>query len=163
MGLAVTDAQRRQILRGDLRLRRLPVRPPWALEEARFSATCTRCNDCVVACQEDLISAGDGGYPGIDFHAGACTFCGTCAEACSAGALRSKQHIPGNAWSLRVTVNAQCLAVNAVVCRTSASSAARVPSIFNWRSVGGPNPTSITTFAPAAAAVWAHARCRHYR
>jgi len=43
---------------------------------------CTRCGACAAACPETIITAGDGGFPAVDFHRGECTFCGACADAC---------------------------------------------------------------------------------
>ncbi len=118
MGLAVTNAERRQFLRGDMKLRRIPVRPPWALPEERFTSVCTRCSDCVDACDKGLISIGSGGFPQVDFRRGGCTFCGDCLAACAPKALDGDNTEPARAWSLRAEVQAQCLAVNGVVCRT---------------------------------------------
>lgn len=118
MGLAGINPARRQFLRGDLKLRREPVRPPWALPEGRFTAVCTRCNDCVEACDERLITVGSGGFPQVDFQSGGCTFCGDCVAACKPKALAGETQNPAAAWTLIPEVNAQCLAANGVVCRT---------------------------------------------
>ena len=58
---------------------------PWAVAE--FTAACERCDDCIKACEESVLVAGDGGYPTVDFDRGGCTFCGACVRACQHGAL----------------------------------------------------------------------------
>lgn len=96
------------------------VRPPWALAEAAFLATCTRCDACLEACPTDLLVKGSGGYPEADFTPGrapaGCTFCGDCLSVCRDGAL---EKIEGRAaWSLLPVFAATCLAALNVVCRT---------------------------------------------
>jgi ferredoxin-type protein NapF len=118
MGLAVTNPARRQFLRGDIKLRDAPIRPPWALPEERFTLVCTRCNDCADACSERLITVGSGGFPQLDFRPSGCTFCGDCVTACNPRALQGDTSDPSCAWSLMVAVDTQCLALNGVVCRT---------------------------------------------
>lgn len=61
----------------------LPQRPPWALTEALFTDECTRCRECISACEEEIIMIGDGGFPEIDFSRGECTFCEDCLDACT--------------------------------------------------------------------------------
>ena len=118
MGQAATNVERRGFLRGDIKLRHLPIRPPWALPEEQFTLVCTRCNDCIAACDENLISVGSGGFPHIDFRSGGCTFCGDCVTACNPKALQGDRSDPSSAWLLAVEVDTLCLAVNGGVCRT---------------------------------------------
>jgi ferredoxin-type protein NapF len=72
----MVDASRRGFFRGRPRPK-AEIRPPWALAESLFTDCCTRCNDCIDACPEQIIVIGDGGYPTIDFKRGECTFCAT--------------------------------------------------------------------------------------
>ena len=108
---------RRQFLRGDLRGRRVAIRPPWALGEAAFVERCTRCDDCVKACPESVIRRGSGGFPELDFAARGCSFCGDCVRACRAGAFAEAVGPAIEAWGHRASVAAGCLAANGVVCR----------------------------------------------
>lgn len=71
------------------------LRPPGALEETQFLATCSRCGVCVSACPVDAIQLdlserriGDGA-PYIDANLSPCVVCSTleCMTVCPTGAL----------------------------------------------------------------------------
>lgn len=107
---------RAQFIRGNFSGSRRVVRPPWAAAEPDFVATCSRCGDCVGACPENILEAGRGGYPQVNFSRGECTFCGGCAGKCKSGALnRWADDAP---WPLKAAVAPSCLALKQVVCRT---------------------------------------------
>ena len=70
------------------------LRPPGAQDEAHFRATCLKCNRCETACPQHCLRTGvleDGllnwRTPIMDFHKGACDFCGKCEDVCPAGAI----------------------------------------------------------------------------
>ncbi|MBS1173848.1 MAG: napF [Proteobacteria bacterium] len=107
-----TSISRGRFLRGDFGGRRRPIRPPWALAEDEFIERCTRCADCIGACPTRIVAKGPGGFPHIDFSRGECTFCGRCASACRAGALRIGAE--GAPWRLAATIADRCLALNAI-------------------------------------------------
>lgn len=96
------------------------IRPPWSLDEASFLDACSRCDACISACGEGIIVRGDGGYPQINFKNGACTFCGTCADACEDDALAAPAHgITPNttSWNITAHIGDGCLSANGVTCR----------------------------------------------
>ena len=70
------------------------VRPPGALAEAGFLATCERCHACVDACPNQVLAEVIGrgatidGTPYMAFRDGYCELCRACAEACPSGALQ---------------------------------------------------------------------------
>jgi ferredoxin-type protein NapG len=70
------------------------VRPPGALAEVEFLATCERCHACVEACPNHVLAAVGGrganidGTPYMAFLDGYCELCRACAEACPSGALQ---------------------------------------------------------------------------
>jgi MauM/NapG family ferredoxin protein len=75
---------------------RCPLRPPGAIPERDFLATCFRCGSCADACPASAIaltqdqSEETRGTPYIDPDAGACVICDglACMEACPSGALK---------------------------------------------------------------------------
>ncbi len=71
------------------------VRPPGALPEADFLATCVRCGQCISACPRGCIlryPLADGptmaGVPYVDPRRRACDLCMRCTQVCPTGALR---------------------------------------------------------------------------
>ena len=112
------DLHRRAFLRGKSSEDGLSaLRPPWTMLDL-FADQCTRCDDCIAACPERIISRGDGGFPEVSFRRGECTFCGECADVCRAGVFQPEARNVESAWTLSVAINASsCLSMNAVVCR----------------------------------------------
>lgn len=77
-------------LQGDTEL----LRPPGAQDEAHFLTTCLKCNRCETACPQACLRTGvleDGVLnwrtPIMDFHRGACDFCGVCEDVCPTGCI----------------------------------------------------------------------------
>jgi len=112
-----TAISRRQFLRGDLSGRSVPLRPPWALAEADFVETCNACGACIPACPQQILRAGTGGFPHVDFGDGECVFCAACVDACAPRALAVTA---GKApWELTAVINeGTCLAMQGVECRS---------------------------------------------
>lgn len=111
----MVDLSRRGFLRGRSRPK-AQIRPPWALPASDFADRCTRCNDCLRACPQGILVAGDGGYPTVDFSRGECTFCGDCVTACQPRALlrATEDAAP---WSYKAQVSEACLPKKGVECR----------------------------------------------
>lgn len=117
---AKPDISRRFFLRGQIsrssKAISTPIRPPWALDESLFIESCIRCSDCISACPQGIIFVGDAGFPEVSFKQAECTFCTSCTKICKTGALDpsvSNQQ----AWDLDVSIQSNCLSLNAVVCR----------------------------------------------
>lgn len=127
---------RRQLLRGNIRGTRTPIRPPWAVDEAEFVTKCSRCNDCIDGCEEDIILRGSGGFPEISFHEHGCSFCGDCLDACKTGALRAAYPAPSQAWNLKASILANCLSLNGVVCRACGDSCEPRAISFRLQTAG---------------------------
>lgn len=70
------------------------LRPPGALDEAEFLATCLRCGKCAQVCPRKAILIGRGdkglaiGTPYIEPRRAACDLCLDCVPVCASGALR---------------------------------------------------------------------------
>jgi ferredoxin-type protein NapF len=133
---ANTNIKRRQLLRGQIRDQLPPIRPPWAQAEDVFVQLCTRCDDCISACDENILIRGSGGFPEISFKTAGCDFCGDCLQACTANALQAPVPAPSIAWHHRATINNSCLSLNAIVCR-SCGEACDTDAIQFKLEVGG--------------------------
>jgi len=98
---------------GDAQGALMPLRPPGALSEAAFTATCIRCMRCVDACPNHALVSlaegthGDAGTPTLHPRSSACMLCAhedgeylKCTEACPSGALqltrRTREDIHAN-------------------------------------------------------------------
>ncbi len=132
----LTDPQRRQFLRGDLRGKNLPHRPPWAVPEAEFTVRCTRCDDCIRACEPGILHRGSGGFPEVRFEESGCDFCGDCLAACEPGALSAPVPAPSLAWRWKARIEANCLSQRGIVCRSCGDACAEEAIRFQLE-VGG--------------------------
>ncbi|MDX1607079.1 MAG: ferredoxin-type protein NapF [Candidatus Competibacterales bacterium] len=112
--MTTVDIARRAWLRGQ-RPPPAPLRPPWALSEAAFTAACSRCQACVEACPEGILLRGDAGFPTVDFRRGECTFCGCCVQACPEPAFGP---VDARAWRQTPQFGEACLAQHGVVCHS---------------------------------------------
>lgn len=110
---ATFSPTRRAFLRGRPRVE-LPLRPPWAPDEAAFLAACSGCGDCISACPEHVLTRGDGDYPIFDPSLGECLFCEECVTACEPGALDTANR--DRPWSVAAAIDPSCLAMNGVTC-----------------------------------------------
>lgn len=133
----MVDASRRGFFRGRPRPK-AEIRPPWALPEADFTDRCTRCNDCLAACPEQIIVSGDGGFPTINFARGECTFCGDCLKACTPQAL--KEVADTQPWPYKALIGPTCLPHHGVECRVCGDYCDARAIRFTPRIGGSPLP-----------------------
>lgn len=92
------------------------IRPPWAIAAPQFELRCDRCGECAKACPPRVIAVGAGGFPVVDFSAGACDFCAKCVDACVPGALQHGD-VGSRPWALKASFQPGCLAHAGVECR----------------------------------------------
>lgn len=111
---ASVNLSRRGFLRARVKTANV-LRPPWATAERLFTSRCTRCNDCVDACETHIVVRGDGGFPEVDFSRGECTFCRACVASCHPQALQRRDGPP---WHILPEMKDACLARRDVVCRS---------------------------------------------
>lgn len=107
------NPSRRSLLRGRLQAQAPALRLPWALDDSAFTANCNRCGDCLQACPEQIIIKADGGFPQVDFGAGACTFCHACVEVCQQPVFRHD----GAPWQASAQISDACLTRQQVYCQ----------------------------------------------
>ncbi|MFA1240135.1 ferredoxin-type protein NapF [Serratia odorifera] len=134
----MAELSRRKLLSGQWRHPSTAIRPPWSLAESRFIAGCSRCQACINACETGVLRVGSGGYPEIDFTLAECTFCGDCASACDAALFHPLNTPP---WRLHAVVDAGCLALRGVECRSCQDSCEPRAIRFRPRLGGVAHPT----------------------
>jgi len=130
------DRTRRGLLTGKGKVDAAPIRPPWT-NEFRVAETCTRCEACVHACPEGVLTHGQGGFPVFDpaLGGGLCTFCGVCAAVCPEDVFDLTRAQP---WTLMATVQpASCLAHAGIHC-SSCNDACGENAISMPARIGGP-------------------------
>ncbi|MBT3347883.1 MAG: ferredoxin-type protein NapF [Thiotrichales bacterium] len=130
---------RAQFLRGDIRGKNRPLRPPWALPEYQFTEECTRCGECVKYCETNILVEARAKFPVVEFKRGECTFCGECVNHCKPQALRflpTEDDEQGVAWSMEVRLAHTCIAQRGVVCQVCGDQC--LEEVFKFRPrVGG--------------------------
>lgn len=129
---------RRQFLRGRIAQAKPALRPPGALREADFLATCTRCDDCIPVCPNHIVFSDAEGYPALSFAHAACTFCGACQRACIPKALRGDPS--GAKLNAVAIIGPDCVALDGVVCRVCGDACEAEAIRFPPRAGGTPLP-----------------------
>lgn len=115
-GIMAKHLNRMQFLRGDFNAES-PFRPPWSKSEAEFTQLCTRCDECIKACPQNIIARGSAGFPEMSFSQAGCDYCQACADVCQILAIEIS---PGNQaipWAQKVRFKDNCLSEHGVVCR----------------------------------------------
>lgn len=111
----MTNTTRRNLLLGRIHApaENTVVRLPWSISENRFIDQCTRCEDCLSACPENIITNGEGKYPVLNFRLGGCTFCQDCVTACKQPLFNTTEY----PWQNQAEINENCLTKQGVFCQ----------------------------------------------
>ena len=108
--------------------------PPWTGED--LTERCTRCEECIHACPEQVLVIGSGGFPEIDFSKTGCTFCGDCVKACDADVFDLRR--PAFPW--HVQIGERCLAHAGIACQSCQDACEARAIRFQPRLGGVPQP-----------------------
>lgn len=102
-----------------------PVKPelrlPWVVSESVFVDECDQCQDCISACETNIIVRDEQGYPKVDFSKGECTFCQKCVQVCQKPLFfelddtKNQQIKP---WSASLSISNKCLAKAHIYCQS---------------------------------------------
>ena len=91
------------------------IRPPYYNETSDFLTDCQTCNnECVNACDLNIILIQEDSTPKLDFSNTGCTYCDDCANACPTDVLdiKNKKNIDAV-----ITIDIlQCLSWNQTMC-----------------------------------------------
>ena len=111
---------RRRLFRGKLN-QKPELRLPWIINEAVFTSGCDQFQDCIKACETQIIVRDDLGFPKIDFSKGECTFCQLCIQSCEKPLFKPQALIDARReepWPAELGINNKCLAKNEIYCRS---------------------------------------------
>ncbi len=112
-------------------------RMPWLVDEQTFIDGCSRCNQCIKACETNIIVKGEGGFPEINFEEGECTFCGKCAEVCPEPLFGARENSP---WQQVAAIGDKCLALQGVECRVCGDNCEYAAISFRLQIGGSAKP-----------------------
>ncbi|BFM12527.1 ferredoxin-type protein NapF [Simiduia litorea] len=128
----MSTLSRRQLIRG-AKTQAAPSLP-WT-DQVKIVDACTRCGDCISACEESIIIKADGGFPRIDFNLGGCTGCEKCLDVCEAPIFGAAN---GSLWPTTIAINSQCLTHSGVYCQSCRDSCDRNAISFSRASIPSP-------------------------
>lgn len=134
----MVDLHRRNFMRAKQVSTPAAIRLPWTLDETIFTQGCTQCGDCISACEENIISKGDGGFPEINFSDGECTFCQKCIAVCKEPLFNTLDATP---WQLNIDITADCLATKQVHCQICQDSCETQAIVFTHLHASVPQPS----------------------
>lgn len=115
------------------------IRPPFAIDEATFVSTCTKCDKCIEGCPHQVLFRLPDDTPAMDLINRGCRMCSEwpCVGACETGALAlpvddTEQHSPVPRLA-RVAINEQtCLPYLGPECG-ACQGTCPVPGALTWR------------------------------
>lgn len=151
------NPSRRQLFRGKVRAKQ-EIRLPWVISEDVFISGCTQCSDCINACDSNIITKDENGFPKVDFSLGECTFCNDCINTCQqplfSGSFTTTDEPQANneisaftysnnnkAWPITVNINDSCLAKNNIYCQTCHDECETSVIKFNYLNSTIPVPS----------------------
>lgn len=116
-GIMAKSLNRIQFLRGDFK-GELPIRPPWSKCEDEFTELCTRCDDCIKACPQNILHRGPAGFPEVNFSKSGCDYCQVCADVCQTQAIAISASNQSSPWNISAAIKNNCLSERGIVCRS---------------------------------------------
>lgn len=121
----LANPARRRLFKGRVQQEQT-LRLPWVISESVFTEQCTQCQNCISACETNIITRDSQGFPKIDFSKGECTFCHKCIESCNEPlfSLPSTAQSPielnerQKPWPVALDISPKCLAKSDIYCQS---------------------------------------------
>lgn len=144
MNNKIENPSRRRLFRGKLSPPTPSLRLPWVISEQHFIDNCSQCGDCISACETNIITKDDAGFPTINFSDNECTFCNKCHVSCQEPLFLDKKEVQNKdipPWPALLDINEQCLAKNQVYCQSCKDVCETNAIVFDFKSSSIPAPT----------------------
>jgi len=118
----LANPARRRLFRGKVHQEQV-LRLPWITSEQIFTQQCTQCQDCISACETNIIIRDEQGFPKIDFSKGECTFCHKCIQTCKEPLFtlpNTDTPVDSNVkpWPVALDISNKCLAKSDIYCQS---------------------------------------------
>lgn len=143
MKSTIENPSRRRLFKGKLATQAPALRLPWIKSEQHFIDNCTQCNDCINACETNIITLDDANFPKIDFSQDECTFCGKCQETCQQPLFIDKAIVEQEQikpWPTDLAINEKCLAKNQIFCQSCQDVCDEKAITFSYLTSSIPEP-----------------------
>jgi len=145
----IIDPSRRRFFRGRVKTVQV-MRLPWIFSEEHFTQGCDQCQNCIKACDSNIIIQDESGFPKIDFGQGECTFCDKCIETCpqplfsnSFTKHNSEEDSKQKPWPVTIEIGDKCLAKNDIYCQSCRDECETNVIKFNYLDSSIPKPSII--------------------
>lgn len=136
----LANPARRRLFRGKV-VHKKELRLPWVIDEATFIDKCTQCQDCIKACETNIIVKDDLGYPKVDFSDDECTDCKKCIDVCEQPLFKTADQIATEpAWPIKFVIKNNCFAVNKVFCQSCKDACDAGAITFSYENSSIPTP-----------------------
>jgi ferredoxin-type protein NapF len=113
---SLANPSRRRLFSGKIRKENV-LRLPWVISEEVFTEKCTQCQECISACETQIITKDKQGFPSIDFSLGECTFCMKCIQNCKEPLFLDTKN-ETKPWPAILDISDKCLAKNNIYCQS---------------------------------------------
>ena len=116
----LANPSRRRLFKGRTKTQQY-LRLPWIINEAVFTAKCTQCQDCLNACETNIIVRDEQGFPKVDFTQGECTFCNKCQQVCEQPLFIDRlleENKKIKPWPTDLSISNKCLAKAEIFCQS---------------------------------------------
>ncbi len=135
----LADPSRRRLFSGKIKAKQV-MRLPWVINETAFTSGCNQCQDCMTACETNIIVKDELGFPKVDFTIGECSFCNQCIDVCQQPLFVSPSE-DRKPWPMTLEIGDKCLAKNNIYCQSCRDECETNVIKFNYVNSSIPTPS----------------------